>query len=328
MVRTLNKFTFWDAAIFLFIFSTSISAFKIVSVSAGSEIQKGRKHFATKRIGCTGRPGLLYSLKGSETDNGTEYTQKQLLKEETEAPFRLVRIYFYASFLAAASLSAFICLVKILAVTSGSRAGDLSDLYTNLGINLAGIPVLAFLWKRDLDGRKVILDRIQRGGRLAGLKVKTIVDSEPLVVKLSDLRRDRGIEKRVVIVAAQSELLKSSLKTSVTESKNLVQNDLLIVPLAIEIDPSARPDDYALSAPNIEALLGATSSDSIDSPRIPIKLEHVGIPVFLNQWNEVIKNEMGAAIKQQPDALQKGMITPLIPYLSQVDGLLPNLDDF
>ena len=85
------------------------------------------------------------------------FTQKQILKEETEAPFRKVRIFFYISLLSAAGLGTVICLTKILAFTLQSRpSADLTDLYTNLGINLAGIPVLGYLWKNDLEKQKVL----------------------------------------------------------------------------------------------------------------------------------------------------------------------------
>lgn len=236
--------------------------------------------------------------------NKEGYTQKQLLKEETEAPFRLVRIYFYASLLAAASLSAFICLTKILAVSSGNSSGDLTALFQNLGVNLVGIPVLAYLWKRDLDGRKSILERIQKGGSLAGLNIKTVVNKEPMVVKLADLRRDRGIDKRVVIVAATKDLLKTSLMTSVPLSKSLVQNDLLIVPMAIETGLDGE-GSYQLTASSLEALLGVSAED--EGAPAPADLQHIGLPVFLNQWNAVIKKELEVAIKQQPGALSKGI---------------------
>jgi len=43
-----------------------------------------------------------------EVENEAGYTRKQLLREETEAPFRKVREFLYISLLAAATLGLFI----------------------------------------------------------------------------------------------------------------------------------------------------------------------------------------------------------------------------
>lgn len=234
--------------------------------------------------------------------SSSAFTQKQLLKEETEAPFRSIRIYGYISLLAAAGLGAFICFTKILAVSLSGRPGDLTDLYTNLAINLGGVPIIAYLWKRDLDSKQSILERIQKGGSLAGLKVRLTEFGEPTVVKLSDLRRDRGIDKRVVIVAAPKELLRSSLNSSISQSKELVQNDLLVVPLVVNRAAPGQPD-YELTASSMAAVLGLQSLEETEA----LPTDHIGLPVVLSAWNDVIKKEMAVAIKQNPDALDKGI---------------------
>ena len=115
-------------------------------------------------------------------------------------------------------------------------------------------------------------------------------------MKLSDLRRDRGIEKRVVIVAAPKLLLRESLASSIEESTSLVSNDLIIAPLIIE---ELEGKDYTLTATSLEAMI----------PDIPnlIEYEHLGLPLVLASWNSVIKKELSAAIKQTPEALQKGV---------------------
>lgn len=89
-----------------------------------------------------------------------------------------------------------------------SYGGDLTEIQQNLVINIGGIPIIGYLWKRDTDSQKSVLERIAKGGALASLKLKlTGYNDEPLVVTMSDLRRDRGLEKRVVIVIAPLEML-------------------------------------------------------------------------------------------------------------------------
>jgi len=284
----------------------------------------------------------LYSALDDDQGTSIEgFTQKQLLKEETEAPFRTVRIYVYIALLSAAGLGSLVGLTKLIAIGASGRSEyeDMNDLYTNLAVNLGGLPVLGWLWKRgtlrvsspsrnrmmivpcihntDLDSRRSILDRIQKGGSLAALKVKLLINSEPVAVKLADLRRDRGIEKRVVIVAAERELLRSSLQSSIERSASLLDNDLLIVPIVIERDSEAgRPLDYSLAAPNVEALLGFQRA--LD-PKSPGPVDHIAVPLAISSWNEVLKREFQSALKQQPDALLKGIdVGPCCPIGRQV----------
>ena len=128
---------------------------------------------------------------------------------------------------------------------------------------------------------------------MAALKVKLIIGSEPVAVKLADLRRDRGIEKRVVIVAAEKELLRSSVQSSIERSTSLLANDLLIVPLLIERGVDLL--DYSLAAPSIETLVDGV-----------VGVDHIAVPLTISSWNEVMKREFQSALKQQPDALLKG----------------------
>ena len=233
----------------------------------------------------------------NQLGEGEEFTRKQIIKEEIEAPFRKVRMFLYTALFAAAGLGSIITITKLLATLSGARSEDLQQLYTNLGVNLGGLPVIALLYKRDLDAQRALLERIQKGGKLAGLRMKMATEEGPVIVKLSDLRRDRGIDKRVVIVAAPKELLRTSLQTSIKESKNLISNDLVIIPLIIEEDTGA--GSYTLTATSLEAMVP-------DVPNIS-EYEHIGLAVALASWNAVIKKELEVAIKQQPEALGKGV---------------------
>lgn len=103
----------------------------------------------------------LYSAVDDDQETNIEgFTQKQLLKEETEAPFRTVRIYVYIALLSAAGLGSLIGLTKLLAITSSGRSGyeDMNELYTNLAVNLGGLPVLGWLWKRGSVWTGIISD--------------------------------------------------------------------------------------------------------------------------------------------------------------------------
>ena len=234
------------------------------------------------------------------------YSTKQILKEETEAPFRSLRKFIYISLLAGAGLGLAITIIKLILPSSND---NISELVNNLGINGGGVILLLYLLNRENIAQQALLERIKKGGSLAGLRVRlssipSLSSQEDensnsnLVVKLSDLRRDRGIEKRVVIVAAPKELLRSSLETSLIESKNLARNDLLIVPLCIEMEDN----DYKLTASSLNALVG-------NDDKTINEMEHLGLPIGINSWNQVIKYELNTAIKQigLKDALDKGI---------------------
>ena len=147
------------------------------------------------------------ALSASEFDddndmNGAgsgQFTRKQILKEETESPFRAVRYFGYISLGSAAALSSFITLTSIAAVSSGARQGDMNELINNMGINLAGLVTMGYLWNREQKSQNSQLQRISKGGKLAQLKLKCKdpITNESIVCKLSDFRRDRGFEKKV-----------------------------------------------------------------------------------------------------------------------------------
>jgi hypothetical protein len=82
-----------------------------------------------------------FNLRSLEDENLTieeQFTQKQILREETEAPFRKVRIFFYGSLMASAALSSFLTILSLIATLTGRRAGNLDTIYQNLAIDLAG----------------------------------------------------------------------------------------------------------------------------------------------------------------------------------------------
>lgn len=255
---------------------------------------------ATKTVPLQGNRHLALSSNDDQENGQQTYSQKQLLKEETEAPFRKIRFFTYLSIALGAGVGSLVSFTGLLAssVKGISNGGD--DLY-NLGINLGLIAITAVLWNRDIKSQDALLDRIQKGGKLAGLKVRLNEVDGPLVVKLADLRRDRGIEKRVVIVAAPQELLSSSLESAVKQSASLAANDLLMVPLQIE--RSDERSAYTLRIPavsDIDILTGEGSTRAqFDSV--------VALPSGIDAWNDAMRAELSVAIKQQPEVLNRGI---------------------
>ena len=287
------------SCILLALFVLHSTAFQLSTVRNTVSLIGGGQRMQRSRSASMFKTKMSYDNNEelNQLGEGEEFTRKQIIKEEIEAPFRKVRMFLYTALFAAAGLGSIITITKLLATLSGAMSEDLQQLYTNLGVNLGGLPVIALLYKRDLDSQRALLERIQKGGKLAGLRMKMATEDGPIIVKLSDLRRDRGIDKRVVIVAAPKELLRTSLQTSIQEAKNLIANDLVIIPLIIEEATSS--GDYTLTATSLEAMIP-------DVPNIA-EYEHIGLAMALASWNAVIKKELAVAIKQQPEALAKGV---------------------
>lgn len=241
-------------------------------------------------------------FRESKSVNDAGFTRKQLLRAETEAPFAKVRLFVYVGLIVSAGLGFLTTLPALIAVSSGYRSGDLKELSLNLGINAGGILAIGFLIQRDLAADKGRLERIQKGGSLAALNVKIASSDGPIVLKLADLRRDRGIEKRVVIVAAPKELIQTSIRSSILMSSSLFSNDLLVIPLVV--DGVNSNGEISFVSDSISTIVNEElKQNGLDET----KSNHLGYPVALAAWTQCLQKEFSAALSQSPQALDKGV---------------------
>eukprot|EP00187_Rhodella_violacea_P019163 CAMPEP_0184723246 /NCGR_PEP_ID=MMETSP0314-20130426/24610_1 /TAXON_ID=38298 /ORGANISM="Rhodella maculata, Strain CCMP 736" /LENGTH=104 /DNA_ID=CAMNT_0027188015 /DNA_START=57 /DNA_END=367 /DNA_ORIENTATION=+ len=92
------------------------------------------------------------------------YTMRTRLREETEAPFRKVRLFIFGASAVSASLGAFISFSRLLAGLSHvPTAAPLSESLGNLAVNAGVIALAAFLISRDLQAGERRLLRMSRG---------------------------------------------------------------------------------------------------------------------------------------------------------------------
>ena len=241
-----------------------------------------------------------------DESNGEGFTRKQVLRAEAENPFRKFRGFIYAGLASAAVVGTLVTGTSLLALEFGRRPDLQSDvLYQNLAINIGGIVGLLFLLKRDQDAEQRTLQRIAQGGKLANLLVKLssysgLVGGEEgaenmeltQVMKLADFRKNRGYEKNVLLLIGSQEQLGQSVASSLPLSKSLLQNQCLLVPLVMD------PTTLSLSA--------------LDTAGQAAAMPHVGTPIGLSAWNDVVGREMEAASKQSSGALADKGITLLL----------------
>ncbi|KAG5192630.1 hypothetical protein JKP88DRAFT_271111 [Tribonema minus] len=216
------------------------------------------------------------SMAGEEPSKLTdEQMQKMRLREEVENPFRKVRLFFLYSFVASGTVGFLIAALRTIALTQGIDQGQaFPELAQNIGIDLAAIIGSALLIKRDLAAQNSRLVRMEIGAKLAGLKVRTQVESEEATIPLSAFRRQRGRDKRVAIVVGGADAVAASLSTAIPYSDELDRADIVLVPLS-----------------QLEEAVGQ---------------KHVALPVMLNSWQEWVDTEVATATGQGFDVLRDG----------------------
>mmetsp|Transcript_20666 Transcript_20666/g.26665 ORF Transcript_20666/g.26665 Transcript_20666/m.26665 type:complete len:359 (+) Transcript_20666:52-1128(+) len=247
------------------------------------------------------------SSSNNNGENG-RYSREIYLREEAESPFRKVRFFFYTSLGCGALISFAVSMARIAAGLNGINADLLQESSINAAVDAGGLAVLAFAYQRDLVAQESRLKRASKGGELAKLMVrgsKSMIigedmmgeeeeesanDSNPemLTTSLASLRRGRGIEKRVVIVAAGSEKIAQVLLEAAALQESLVLSDLLIVPVVL-------PGGVA---PQISSEDG----DNITN----VLPDCVALPVG-SSWKTVVGDEAEEAMKQGVDVKKEGM---------------------
>ena len=216
-----------------------------------------------------------------------EYSRQVLLREEAESPFRKVRFFLYASLGGGALISLVVSGTRVLAGLNGINVDLLPESLNNVAVDLGGIVVLSFLYKKDLEAQDSRLKRAAKGADLARLlirgsqKLKNPLIEGPeddfsFTTSLASLRRGRGIEKRVVIAAAGPDKIAEILREAKRLEASLVSSDLIIVPV-IASTGSAPTEAAAESLPICVAL-----------------------PVG-NGWKEMVADEAAEAASQGVD---------------------------
>ena len=289
----------------------------------------------------TSAPAAAYARASPLRLAEDEFTASQQLRAEVESPFAQVRLFALPVLFGGATIATYFGATELLASAAGLRESS-TDAVQNLVIDIASMGSIGFFWKRELDVREARLKRIAFGSRLAALRVQQLEPTETWLkpgigVTLADLRRGRGQARRVVIICAPAEALRSSLNAATTRAAELAAEDFLIVPLVIAGDSTSRSGATPLlSAPE----LGVLQEMAEESPALariaakrptavvaqapsketqpPLPWDEAmpdvaaGWPVALPQgggaaWAAALSSELEQAIKQDATALDRGL---------------------
>ncbi|GAX14421.1 hypothetical protein FisN_11Hh120 [Fistulifera solaris] len=210
------------------------------------------------------------------------------MREEAESPFRKVRFLLYFTLGGGAATSLVVSAARVAAALSGINPELLQESSINVAVDALGIAVLAFLFKRDLDAQESRLKRASRGAELAKLMVrgsKAILGdandaSEMFTASLSDFRRGRGIEKRIVIAAGGRSIIEQVVQEATRLEQSLTLSDLIVIPVLF---PDGRFSD---------------KNEKLSSC--------VAFPVGEAKWRSLLTEEAKVAIAQGVDVEKEG----------------------
>ncbi|CAB9514417.1 Protein of unknown function (DUF3493) [Seminavis robusta] len=248
-----------------------------------------------------------------------DYSRDVRLREEAESPFRRVRFFLYAVLGGGAVTSLFLSLARIAAASSGVNTDLMQESVVNAGVDLAGIVVLTFLFQRDVQAQDSRLKRATKGASLAKLAIRVHKGlSDPLLwedndnnndnpkasytsLTLADLRRNRGIEKRVVIAAAGPDKMDQVLAEARSVGDALEENDLVIVPVVLPLATAPAADNlpHCVALPVGTSAWKAVLDDETQEARSQgVDIEAEGICVILKKNGRVGQRTRGIFLER------------------------------
>ena len=239
----------------------------------------------------TGTGLFMSDANNNNNSDNKGYSREVMLRVEAESPFQKVRFFGYFTLAGGAFTSLFLSVGRIVAGLLGINTDLLTESEINAAVDLAGLLVVGFLWKRDKAAQDARLKRASKGAELAKLSIrasKKLADdlaSEEdgtFTTNLASMRRGRGIEKRVVIATAGRDKINKVVEEAQSLDESLLMNDLVVVPVIL-------PDG---SAPEITT--GTTLPISVALPTGP-------------NWRAVVTEEVAEAKTQGVDVESEGI---------------------
>ncbi|CAJ1878414.1 unnamed protein product [Sphenostylis stenocarpa] len=158
-------------------------------------------------------------------DIGYSFRRDLKLISEVQAPFRGVRRFFYVALSAAAGISLFFTVPRLIrAIIGGDGAPDLLATSGNAAINIGGIVVLVALFFWDNKKEEEQLAQISRDETLSRLPLRL---STNRVVELVQLRNI----VRPVILAGKKETVSLAMQRAERFRTELLRRGVLLVPV-------------------------------------------------------------------------------------------------
>ena len=215
---------------------------------------------------CAARPSTSLYLE----KEGKGGVSNKLL-EETVAPFRGLRLFFYAAFASGAFVGGLITASGVAAALSGVRTDvDLNTEYLNLAIDFGAVALFGVLAKLDLDKgaelsaaveekveRKKALKKVgksmrEREQQLQKLNVNVRVteDGETRMAPVGVMQENA--KQHVILVAGPGRAIRDALRGAQLNKQNFAMANILVVPYETGVDvvdKASKPDEGSTSRP-------------------------------------------------------------------------------
>ncbi|XP_031280551.1 protein LOW PSII ACCUMULATION 1, chloroplastic [Pistacia vera] len=158
-------------------------------------------------------------------DIGYSFRRDLKLISEVQAPFRGVRRFFYVAFSAAAGISLFFTIPRLIrAIQGGDDAPNLLETAENAAINVGGIIVLVALFFWDNRKEEEQLAQISRDETLSRLPLRLSTNRIVELVQLRDTVRP-------VILAGKKETVSLAIQKADRFRTELLRRGVLLVPV-------------------------------------------------------------------------------------------------
>lgn len=158
-------------------------------------------------------------------DIGYGFRRDLKLISEVQAPFRGVRKFFYIAFVAAAGISTFFTIPRLIrAINGGEGAPDISDTLLNGVINIGGIIVFValYIWENKKEEQQLV--QITRNETLSRLPLRLSTDRIVELVQLRDTARP-------VILAGKKETVSRAIQKCEKFRTELLERGVLLIPV-------------------------------------------------------------------------------------------------
>nr|CAD1830003.1 unnamed protein product [Ananas comosus var. bracteatus] len=222
-------------------------------------------------------------------DIGSSFRRDLKLISEVQAPFRGVRRFFYVALSAAAGISMFFTIPRLIrAIQGGDGAPDIWETAGNAAINIGGIIVLVALFIWDNKKEEEQLAQISRDETLSRLPLRLSTNRIVELVQLRDTARP-------VILAGTKESVTRAIEKAERFRTELLKRGVLLVPVIfgsykkapVEKKGFGLPTKAATSLPSIgedfEKRAQSISAKSLLKAEVRFKAEIVS-PEEWERW--------------------------------------------
>ncbi|CAL4963702.1 unnamed protein product [Urochloa decumbens] len=231
------------------------------------------------------------ALRGGE-DVGSGFRRDLKLISEVQAPFRGVRRFFYVALTAAAGISTFFTIPRlIIAVQGGDGAPDLLETAGNAAINIGGIVVLValYFWENKREEKQIT--QISRNETLSRLPVRLSTNRIIELVQLRDITRP-------VILAGSKESVTRAMQRAERYRTELLKRGVLLIPVIFGASQKdqAKPRGFgtrraAASVPSVGGDFDRRTESIAAKSRLKAELRFKADIVSPEQWESWIRDQ-------------------------------------